>query len=118
MMRNYAIYIRDIIKAMDDIESFVAEKDLDELREDEKTLSAVLWKLGVIGEAAKNIPRDLRQEWPDIPWKDMAGMRDRLIHAYFGIDYHLVWEAIRSRIPQVKPKLEAMLAELERTSGG
>jgi len=118
MTRNYAVFIRDIIKAMEDIENFVAGKSLEELRGDEKTLSAVLWKLGIIGEAAKNVPHHLRQKWSDIPWKDMAGMRDRLIHAYFGIDYRLVWEAIQTRIPQVKPRLEAMLVELERGSGG
>ena len=117
MTRNYAVFIRDIIKAMEDIQSFVAGKSLEELQEDEKTLSAVLWKLGIIGEADKNIPHHLRRKWPDIPWKEMAGMRDRLIHAYFGIDYRLVWEAVQTRIPQVKPRLEAMLVELEKGSG-
>ncbi len=52
--------------------------------------------------------------YPEIPWKNMGGMRDRLIHAYFGIDYKLVWDAIKIEIPNLKPKIEAILAEPEK----
>ncbi|MFN3762263.1 MAG: DUF86 domain-containing protein, partial [Anaerolineae bacterium] len=78
------------------------------------TLAGLRLTAESIGEAARHIPPHLRQAYPDIPWKEMAGMRDRLIHGYFGIDYELVWQAIRVHIPQTRPKLQAMLEELKR----
>ncbi|MCX7856161.1 MAG: DUF86 domain-containing protein [Anaerolineae bacterium] len=112
MKRDYRLFLEDILAAMDAIERFVEGMSLEELYQDDKTASAVIRKLEIIGEATRHIPPHLRQAYPDIPWKEMAGMRDRLIHGYFGIDYELVWQAIRVHIPQTRPKLQAMLEEL------
>jgi len=114
MKRNYLLFLEDIIAAMDAIERFVEGMSLEDLRRDDKTASAVIRKFEIIGEAAKHVPLSLRRAYPDIPWKEMAGMRDRLIHGYFGIDYDLVWQAVRVHIPQIKPKLQSMLEELRR----
>jgi len=62
----------------------------------------VIRKFEIIGEAAKNVPDAVKQRNPEIPWKEMAGMRDKLIHFYFGVDYDLVWSTIRNRLPQLK----------------
>jgi uncharacterized protein with HEPN domain len=70
----------------------------------------------IIGEATKNIPESIKEPHSEIPWKQMAGMRDRLIHAYFGIDYTLVWDAIEIAIPDLKPKIQEILTELEKES--
>ena len=113
MKRDVRLFIRNIIDAMEAIQAFVGRMSRDELQQDEKTASAVLWKFELIGEAAKHIPEHLRRQWPQIPWKQMAGMRDRLIHAYFGIDYDLVWEAIQVHIPRLKPLLSEMLKKLQ-----
>jgi len=112
MKRDFKLFVADILDAMEAIEEFIKGKDLKDLLEDEKTLSAVLWKLTLIGEAAKHIPQDLRKRWPEIPWKEMAGMRDRIVHAYFGIDRQLLWETITVHIPRIKPALRTMLENL------
>lgn len=117
MKRNYQLFLEDILSAMDAIEQFVEGMSLEDLYRDDKTASAVIRKFEIIGEAARHIPPHLRQAYPDIPWKEMAGMRDRLIHGYFGIDYELVWQAIRVHIPQTRLKLKAMLEALRRERG-
>ncbi len=112
--RDYKLFIKDTISAMDSIEEFVGDMVLDDLEADEKTSSAVIRKFEIIGEAVKHIPNKIRKEHKDIQWKSMAGMRDRLIHAYFGIDYNLVWAAIKTEIPKLKPKLKKLLLSLEQ----
>ena len=113
MKRDYNLFLRDIILAMRSIEEFLGDMDLDELSVDDKTSSAIIRKFEIIGEATKHLPEDLKELHPEIPWKSMSGMRDRLIHAYFGIDYKLVWEAIKIEIPKLKPQLQDILRELE-----
>jgi len=110
-MRDYTIYLKDILAAIQSIEEFIAGMDLDSFQGDDKTTSAVIRKLEIIGEAVKQLPDEIRQKHPEVPWKEMAGMRDRLIHFYFGVDYHLVWKAITERLPQVKQKIEKVLQE-------
>lgn len=112
MKRDIKLFIKDIIEAIESIENFVGDMSIEELKEDEKTSSAVVRKFEIIGEATKHIPDKVKERNKDIKWKSMAGMRDRLIHAYFGIDYRLVWSAIKNEVPKLKPKLEKMLSSL------
>lgn len=104
-MRDSRLYITDIVRAMDSIDAFIGEMDFDEFKNDDKTSSAVIRKFEIIGEASKNIPNDIKEKYPEIPWREMAGMRDKLIHFYFGIKYELVWRTIKDVIPQIKPLL-------------
>ena len=113
MRRDYSLFLKDIIQAMEAIEKFVEGMEFEELVEDDKTSSAVIRKFEILGEAARNIPNWMREKYPLIPWKRMVGMRDRLIHGYFGIDYELVWDAIKVEIPRIKLELEKILKELE-----
>ncbi len=110
-MRDYRLYIKDIAPAMNSIESFVRGLDERTFETDDKTSSAVLRKLEIIGEAAKQIPDSIRQNHPDVPWTEMAGMRDRLIHGYFGVDSKLVWKTVTERIPQLQPRIQKILNE-------
>jgi uncharacterized protein with HEPN domain len=108
-MRDYLLYLKDILAAIESIEGFIAGMDLEIFQTDDKTTSAVIRKLEIIGEAVKQIPDDTRQKHPQIPWKEMAGMRDKLIHFYFGVDHHLVWKAITERLPLVKQEIRTIL---------
>jgi len=112
--RDYKLFIKDIVDAMEHIEEFTGDMALEELEADEMASSAVIRKFEVIGEAVKHIPNKVKEEHKGIQWKSMAGMRDRLIHAYFGIDYKLVWAAIKNEIPKLKPKLKKLLSSLEQ----
>lgn len=112
MKRDYTLYLKDILESCRLIQEFVNGFDYDQFISDEKTVSAVVQKLEVIGEASKNIPDEIKQKAPDITWKEMAGMRDRLIHAYFGIDYKLVWETIKVFINELSNTIEELLTDL------
>ena len=93
MTRDSLLYISDIIENMRDAEEFISDKRFEQFRSDKMAVNAVLRSLEVIGEAAKNVPEEMRNRRPDVPWRNMARMRDRVIHAYFGVDYTRVWEA-------------------------
>ena len=108
-MRNYKLYLEDILSAIDSIEKFIAGMDASSFEADDKTTSAVIQKLEIIGEATKQIPDEIRQNHPHIPWKEMAGMRDKLIHFYFGVDHQLVWRTIKERLPHVKLGIQEIL---------
>lgn len=115
MKRDYKLYLKDILSAMESIQMFVKGMNYEEFIDDDKTTSAVIRKFEIIGEATKQVPDDIKQKYPEIPWKEMAGMRDRIIHFYFGVDYKLVWESIKKRIPEVKPLINKILEEHEDT---
>jgi len=90
MKRELRDYIKDILDSISDIESFVGGMDFNIFIGDKKTINAVIRSLEIMGEASKKIPEELRAKYPGIPWKRLAGMRDKLIHEYHGIDLEIV----------------------------
>jgi uncharacterized protein with HEPN domain len=111
MKRDYSLFIKDILDCIEKIDEFVGDMDYEEFVEDDKTSSAVVRKLEIMGEAAKSIPHELKQNYKEIPWSDIAKMRDKIIHFYFGVDYEIVWKVIKERLPVLKPQLKQMLME-------
>ncbi len=114
MKREIGDYIEDIIGAIDKTMNFVKNISYEEFIQDDKTVFAVVRALEIIGEAVKNIPDDIRKNYPEIPWKDMAGMRDKVIHEYFGVKLSIVWRAVKEEIPPLKPIFEKILRDLEK----
>jgi uncharacterized protein with HEPN domain len=112
MHKKYKPYLNDINNSIISIEDFIKGMDYDQFKNDDKTSSAVIRKLEIIGEATKYIPDSIRNLYPQIPWKEMAGMRDKLIHAYSEVDFKLVWMTVNQRIPEIKPIIRKMLKEL------
>ena len=117
MTRQYTLFIQDILDAIKDIEEFIGDMDFNTFLDDDKTKSAVVWKINVIGEATKNIPQTIREKYKDVPWKYMARIRDKIAHFYFGVDYEIVWEVLKTRLPEIKLLIEQILEDLGNKEG-
>ncbi|MCD6461338.1 MAG: DUF86 domain-containing protein [Thermoplasmata archaeon] len=113
MNRDFGDYVEDIIDAMGKALSFIENMSYEEFAQDTKTVFAVIRAIEIIGEAVKNVPAEIREKYPDIPWKGMAGMRDIVIHSYFGVDTKIIWDTIKRRIPETKPLFEKILEDME-----
>lgn len=114
MKRGVGIYIKDILGYMERAEKHIEDLSFDEFLKDDKTGDAVIRCIEVIGEATKNIPDGIRNKYLSIPWRDMAGMRDKIIHGYFTVDIETVWLVVREDIPRLKPMIVKVLEELEK----
>lgn len=106
MSKNFTIYLNDIREVINSIEIFVEGMTFEEFKNDDKTSSAVIRKFEIIGEATKILPEDMRNQHSQIPWKEIAGMRNKLIHAYSEVDLKLVWMTIKQRLPELKSVIE------------
>ena len=113
MKREYKLFIQDIKECIEQIDEFLGNMTLEEFKADEKTSSAVVRKIEIIGEATKNVPKEIRQKYKELPWSDMARMRDKIIHSYFIVDYEVVWKTVKERLPEIKPRIDTILKELE-----
>ena len=111
-------FLKDILDAMEKADAFVEGLDLRAFREDDKTVFAIIRALEIIGEAAKKIPANHRRRFSDIPWRSLAGMRDKLIHDYVGVSLEVVWRTIKEDIPAVRPMLSDMLLKIQGEESG
>jgi uncharacterized protein with HEPN domain len=102
-----------ILEAIDKISTYTHEMTFDEFSRDSLTLDAVSRNLGIIGEAAKNIPEDVRSQHDEIPWREILGMRNVLAHGYMTLDMPTIWQTVTEDLPAIRPMLETMLGQTE-----
>lgn len=114
MTRLYEDYLQDIAESISDILEFVKDFTFEEFEQDKKTTYAVVRAFEIIGEAAKNIPEEIRRRYSGVNWKKMANMRNRIIHEYFGIDLSIVWETIRQDIPDLRRQFDPIISDLKK----
>lgn len=105
-MRNWLLYADEIRRAIDDIEAFVAGMTQEQFLRDRKTQASVLMMFVVIGEAVKKLPSEFKTTHAHIAWKDIAGLRDRVVHAYSGTKVTIIWEAIQTDLKALKEVIQ------------
>ncbi len=111
MPRDSKVYLEDILEATRKITAYTTGLSKTVFLEDEKTIDAVVRNLEVIGEAVKKLPEDLRAQHSAVEWKKIAGLRDMLIHEYFGLDAEIVWDIVQHKVPALDQEVRRMLLE-------
>ena len=109
MKKDPQVFLKHILESIEWIERETQGLSQDQFMQNVPTQDAAIRRLEIIGEAVKNIPTNFKKEYPNIPWKKIAGLRDKLIHGYFGIDLELVWKIIERDLPLFKKQIQEML---------
>jgi uncharacterized protein with HEPN domain len=112
MKRNYKLFLDDISQRIEKVESYIENMTFEEFKQDDKTVSACIREIEVIGEATKQIPKEITNRFNELPWSLMAKMRDKLIHWYFDIDEEIVWNVATQKLPQIKEQIDKIVSEL------
>lgn len=106
MSRDWRLYLDDIREACEKIARYSDASSKAAFFADEKTYDAVLRNLEVIGEAAKRLPEEVRRQHPSVDWRKIAGLRDLIAHAYFGIDHDILWDIVRHKVPELLGRIQ------------
>ena len=112
MKRNYILFLEDISQRINKINSFIGTMSYEDFVQDDKTVSACIREIEVIGEATKQIPREITDKFDNLPWSLMAKMRDKLIHWYFEIDEEIVWNVVKDKLPEIKIQIDDIIKNL------
>jgi uncharacterized protein with HEPN domain len=107
--RNWKFRLEDIRDSLELISEYVKDMDYDSWKSDRKTIDAVIRNIEIIGEAASHLPENIQEQYDDIPWYQMKGMRNILIHEYFGIDIEVLWRTVQEDLPLLKIKIQKVL---------
>jgi len=118
MDRDPLVFLEDILDSIRLIEIYTEHHSAESFREQTQVQDAVVRRLLVIGEAVKNLPMAIRDRYPTVPWREIAGTRDVMVHAYFGIDLKLTWSMVRDQLPGLKRQVERITADLKAAGSG
>ena len=113
MKRSADVYLDDILESISKIDDYVGESAYEDFRADPQLQDSVIRRLEIIGEAAKSLPESLKGRHPKIPWKEIIGMRDILVHAYFGVKMERVWKVVEDDLPALRHAVMLMKKEAE-----
>jgi len=111
--RNYLVYLEDILEAIKKGTEFISDISFEKFEEDEKTQYALIRAIEIIGEASKKIPNEIKAEYSEIPWREISGMRDKLIHDYIGVNTEVIWKTAIEDFPTLRIYLEKMIVDLK-----
>ena len=113
MPREYKLYLQDMLDAASRILELAGNASIEKLQSEKGLQESVLWNLHVIGEAAKNVPDAVREQYSEVSWRKAAGLRDRVIHAYFGVDWGIVHHTISNQLPPLAAALKDLIDNLD-----
>jgi len=109
MNKDDTVFLKHILDAIDLIDDYLKDKSYEEFEENRMLQDAVIREIEIIGEATKNLSVEFKNKYSEIPWRQIAGMRDKLIHGYFGVDLGAVWDTATKDIPSLRKKLREIL---------
>lgn len=103
------MYLEDILTAMNRIAEYIEGYSFGDFKRDNKTVDAVIRNFEIIGEASRNLPNEIKEQYPDIPWSEMYLLRNKVSHEYFGVDYEIIWDVASIYLPENKNQIEEIL---------
>ena len=111
MARDEFLYLRHVLDAINIIEEYLQGVDEEHFKATRLLQDGTIREIEIIGEAVKNVSKDIRKSYPEVPWQDIAGMRDKLIHGYFGVDIEKVWDTAKEDLPVLKEQMKGILKD-------